>query len=202
MINNVLLMGRLTANPELRQTTSGIPTCTFTVALDRPSSNNEQRQADFVRCTAFKNTAEWMSKYTEKGSMVIVEGSLRTGSYTDKKYPDVTHYTTDVWANRVSFGETRAAHELSKQNAANNGYNGGGYNNGGGYGNQGNGGYGGQGNNGYGNGGGYNNGGGYGNQGNGNYGNQNDRPAPRNSDTSIGDLSDFQPVISEGELPF
>jgi single-strand DNA-binding protein len=196
-------MGRLTANPELRQAPSGTTTCGFTLAIDRLSSS-EQRQVDFIRCTAFNKNAEWMSKYTEKGSMVIVEGTIKTGSYTDKKYPDVTHYTSDIWVNRVTFGETRAAHELSKQNAANRGD---GY--GGGYGGN-NGGYGG--NNGYngGNSGGYGNGGGYNSGGNGGYQNNGyqSRPAEKAPaanafpDTSIGDLSDFQPVISEGELPF
>jgi single-strand DNA-binding protein len=126
MLNNVILMGRLTQNPEIRQTNSGATSCSFSIAIDRPANQNGERQADFIRCTAWNKTAEWMSKYTEKGTMLIVEGSLRTGSYTDKKYPDVTHYTMDVWANRVSYGETKAAHELSKQNAGNrneNNYN-------------------------------------------------------------------------------
>jgi single-strand DNA-binding protein len=174
MLNTVILMGRLTANPELRQTNSGATSCRFTVAIDRMGQNNE-RTADFVSCTAWNKTAEWMSKFTEKGSMVIVEGALRTGSYPDKKYPDITHYTTDVWANRVSFGETKAAHDLAKQNRG-AGYGGNeGYGQGGneGYGQGGNGGYGQGGNGGYGQGGGQGNGG-YGQGGNsGNYGGNN-----------------------------
>jgi single-strand DNA-binding protein len=120
MINNVILMGRLTANPETRQTNSGATSCRFTVAVDRgTTSPSGERQTDFISCTAWNKTAEFMTKFMEKGSMVIVEGQIRTSTYTDKKYPDVTHYSTDVWASRVSFGESKAAHDLAKQNSAN-----------------------------------------------------------------------------------
>jgi single-strand DNA-binding protein len=130
MINNVILMGRLTANPETRQTNSGATSCRFTVAVDRgTTSPTGERQTDFISCTAWNKTAEFMTKFMEKGSMIIVEGQLRTSTYPDKKYPDVTHYATDVWASRVSFGESKAAHDLAKQNSANrtSGNYGGGY---------------------------------------------------------------------------
>jgi single-strand DNA-binding protein len=114
MINNVVLMGRLTASPELRTTGNGKQVCSFTLAIDAPTTENK---TDFISCTAFGKNADWMSKYNEKGSMVIVEGVLKSGSYTDRKHEDVTHYTTEVWANRVSFGETKAEKEARWANA-------------------------------------------------------------------------------------
>jgi single-strand DNA-binding protein len=111
MLNKVILMGRLTADPELRQTASGISSCRFTVAVDRGYKSREtgERQTDFISVTAWRQTAEFVSRYFSKGKMIIVEGNLRTGSYTDRNHPDVTHYTTDVYADNVSFGETKAA---------------------------------------------------------------------------------------------
>ena len=104
-MNKVILAGRLTSDPELRQTQSGIASCKFTIAVDRKfaDKNTGERQADFITCQAWKNTAEFVSRYFTKGKMIIVEGSLRTGSYTDKKHPDVTHYTTDVMVDSVEF---------------------------------------------------------------------------------------------------
>jgi single-strand DNA-binding protein len=114
MINTVILMGRLTADPDLRVSNSGTKISSFTLAIDAPTAD---KKTDFVTCTAFNQTADWMSRYIEKGSMVIVEGSLKSGSYTDRKHDDVTHYTMDVWCNRVSFGETKAAEDARKKNA-------------------------------------------------------------------------------------
>lgn len=104
-MNKVILMGRLTADPELRQTQSGIASCRFTIAVDRKyaDKNTGERQADFINCTAWKQTAEFVSRYFSKGKMIAVEGSLRTGSYKDKKYSDVTHYTTDIFVDNVEF---------------------------------------------------------------------------------------------------
>lgn len=102
-------MGRLTADPELRQTSSGVSTCRFTVAVDREFvAQGQERQADFITVTAWRQSAEFVSRYFSKGRMICVEGSLRTGSYTDKRYPDVTHYTTEVYADRVYFTGEKA----------------------------------------------------------------------------------------------
>lgn len=113
-INKVILMGRLTRDPEIRQTQTGIMTCRFTVAVDRPLSsqaaqNGKERQTDFISVTAFNKTAEFVSRYFNKGKLILVEGSIRTGSYADKNHPDVTHFTTDIWADNVSFGETKGS---------------------------------------------------------------------------------------------
>lgn len=108
-MNKVILKGRLTADPELRQTQSGISSCRFTLAVDRKfaDKNTGERQADFVSCTAWRSTAEFVSRYFTKGSMILVEGALRTGSYTDKNHSDVTHYTTDVFVDNVEFCESK-----------------------------------------------------------------------------------------------
>lgn len=104
-MNKVIITGRLTADPELRQTQSGIASCRFTVAVDRKFADKEtgERQADFITCVAWRQTAEFLSKYFNKGKMICVEGNLRTGSYQDKNHEDVTHYTTDVYVDNVEF---------------------------------------------------------------------------------------------------
>lgn len=98
-------MGRLTANPELRQTQSGISACRFTVAVNRKFKNEHTGEygADFITCQAWRQTAEFVSKYFSKGKMIALEGSLRTGKYQDKNHSDVTHYTTDVYVDNVEF---------------------------------------------------------------------------------------------------
>lgn len=108
MLNKVILMGRLTADPELRQTPSGISSCKFTVAVDRgfKSKDTAERQADFIRVTAWRASAEFVSKYFSKGKMIIVEGSLRNNDYTDKD--GVKHYSMDVQADKVSFGGSKS----------------------------------------------------------------------------------------------
>lgn len=104
-MNSVILMGRLTSDPELKQTQSGISVCRFTIAVNRNFKNQQtgEYEADFISCIAWRQTAEFVSKYFGKGSMICVSGSLRTGSYTDKNHSDVTHYTTDVHVNGVEF---------------------------------------------------------------------------------------------------
>lgn len=127
-MNKVILMGRLTADPELRQTQSGISSCRFTVAVNRrvPDKNTGERQADFISCTAWRQTAEFVSRYFKKGSMICVEGTLRTGSYADRNHPDVTHYTTDVMVDNVEFTGSKSESQGSgsySAPAANNNYN-------------------------------------------------------------------------------
>lgn len=120
-MNKVILLGRLTADPELRQTQSGISCCRFTVAVNRKFKNKDmdQYEADFISCVAWRQTAEFVSKYFSKGKMIVVEGSLRTGSYTDKNHSDVTHYTTDVFVDSVEFcgdkGTSNAATTAAQQ---------------------------------------------------------------------------------------
>ncbi|MBQ8826324.1 MAG: single-stranded DNA-binding protein [Oscillospiraceae bacterium] len=110
MLNKVIIMGRLTADPELRQTPTGVSTCQITVAVNRNYvAQGQERQTDFITVVAWRSTAEFISRYFSKGKMIIVEGSLRTRTYDDKRYPDVRHYVTEVYADNVSFGETKTA---------------------------------------------------------------------------------------------
>ena len=109
MINNVVLMGRLTAVPELKTTQSGISTVRFSVAVERRyNKQGEERQTDFIDCVAWRQTAEFVSKYFNKGSMIAVEGSIQTRNYEDKN--GNKRKAVEVQVDNVSFcgskGET------------------------------------------------------------------------------------------------
>lgn len=85
MINSVVLMGRLTADPELKNTNSGIEVCSFSVAVERSyKSDNGEKQTDFINVTAWRQSAAFISKYFRKGQMIAIEGSIQTRSYEDK----------------------------------------------------------------------------------------------------------------------
>ena len=100
-MNNVSLIGRLTQDPELRTTSSGLSTCSFTIAVDgRPSANGEPH-TDFIRCVAWRNQAENLCKYQKKGSQIGVTGRIQTGSYDAQD--GTKRYTTDVVADRIIF---------------------------------------------------------------------------------------------------
>lgn len=102
MLNRVILMGRLTADPELRQTQSGISFVKFNIAVDRKFKNdNGEHQTDFISVTAWRKTAEFVSRYFSKGQMIVIEGSLRNNNYEDQN--GVKHYSMDVLADSVSF---------------------------------------------------------------------------------------------------
>jgi single-strand DNA-binding protein len=104
-MNKVILVGRLTADPELRQTQSGVASCKFNIAVNRKFADKDtgERQADFISCQAWRQTAEFICRYFSKGKMIAIEGNLRTGKYQDKNHSDVTHYTTDVFVDSVEF---------------------------------------------------------------------------------------------------
>lgn len=102
MLNVVALMGRLVADPELKITQSGNSVCTFRVAVDRGYvPQGEERQADFITVTAWRKTAEFVSKYFQKGSMISVQGRLETRQYQDKNGSNRT--ATEVLAAEVGF---------------------------------------------------------------------------------------------------
>nr|DAP71927.1 MAG TPA: Single strand binding protein [Caudoviricetes sp.] len=104
-MNRVCLMGRLTSDPELRQSVNGISSCSFSVAVDRGfKDQNGERQTDFIGCTAWRQTAEFIGRYFSKGKMIGIEGALRTRNYDDKRYPDVKHYVTEVLVDHAYFG--------------------------------------------------------------------------------------------------
>ncbi len=131
-MNKVVIMGRLTADPELRTSQSGVSNLRFTVAVNRNFKNQQgEYDADFISCVAFKQRAEFISRYFSKGSMICVEGSLRTGSYTDKSHSDVTHYTTDLYVDNAEFCGSKG--DNGGNNNGGNGYQGGGNSGGGTY---------------------------------------------------------------------
>lgn len=102
-MNNVVLVGRLTRDPELRTTGNGTSVTTFTLAVDR--QYGKDKQADFISCVAWKKNAEFVQQYGSKGRMVGLTGSIHTRHYTGKDGREV--YVTEVWANSVSFLDSR-----------------------------------------------------------------------------------------------
>lgn len=107
MINTVALMGRLTYEPELRSTQSGISVLSFQIAVDRNyQAQGQERQADFIDCVAWRQTADFISRYFHKGSMIAVEGSIQTRNYTDKNGNN--RKAVEVIANNVSFCGSKA----------------------------------------------------------------------------------------------
>ena len=104
-INTVVLVGRLVKDPELRKTSSGTSYCRFTVACDRMKrKDQEDPGADFISCVAWRQAADFLTGYAEKGNQVGINGSIQTGSYTDKDGRKI--YTTDVLCDRVQLLET------------------------------------------------------------------------------------------------
>lgn len=187
MYNRVILMGRLTRDPELRTTPSGVTMCRFSIAVDRNFvKQGEERQADFFDITCWRQQAEFVCKYFTKGRMIHVEGTLQNNNYTDNN--GVKHYSMAIQAERIDFcGDKRA--DNGSGNYGGGQYGGGSYN---------------------GNGGG-NYGGGYGG---GQQYQQNPAPqrpaapAPQAAvnqapqPIELGDLGDFEEILSDGEVPF
>lgn len=101
MLNSIIIMGRLTADPELRTTTSNVSVTSFTVAVDRNYKNGDERQTDFINCVAWRGAADFVSRYFSKGRMIAVQGSLQTRNYEDKKGNKRT--AVEILADSVSF---------------------------------------------------------------------------------------------------
>ena len=115
MINNVVLMGRLVATPELRNTQTGLAVTSFTIAIDRPyARQGEQRQADFIDCVAWRNNADFITRYFQKGSMIAITGTIQTRTYDDKN--GNKRKAVEVIVDRASFCG-------SKAETGNNSYN-------------------------------------------------------------------------------
>ena len=105
MFNLVVLSGRLTADVELKTTPNGVSVCSFSIAVERRYKQGEERQADFINITAWRQTAEFVSKYFSKGSMIGIEGSIQTRRYQDKDGNNRTAF--EVVANNVQFMESK-----------------------------------------------------------------------------------------------
>lgn len=84
MFNKVILAGRLTRDPELRQTPNGVAVASFSLAVDKPFNKDKERAADFFDCVAWRGTADFVSRYFEKGKPILVEGRLQNNDYTNK----------------------------------------------------------------------------------------------------------------------
>ena len=102
-MNKVIQLGRLTADPETRYTTSNKAVCSFKIAVDRPTRQGEEKQADFFRVTAWGKTGEMVQQFFGKGQKILVEGRLQNNNYTDKN--EVKHFSNDVIAEKVHFVE-------------------------------------------------------------------------------------------------
>ncbi len=102
MLNRSIIMGRITAPLEIRQTPSGVPVLQFTVAVDRNfAKQGEERQADFISCVAWRQTAEFIGRYFDKGRLIALEGHLQSRTYDDKN--GTRHYITELIVDQASF---------------------------------------------------------------------------------------------------
>jgi single-strand DNA-binding protein len=100
-MNKVILMGRLTKEPEMRQTPQGVSVCRFSIAVNRRFAKEGQMNADFINCTAWRNTADFISKYFHKGNMIAVVGSLQTSTWEGQD--GKKQYSTDVLVDEAYF---------------------------------------------------------------------------------------------------
>ena len=158
MLNRVILMGRITQDLELKSTPSGVSVLSFSVAVERSyARQGEDRQADFINCVAWRQQAEFISKYFGKGRMIALEGNLRTRTYDDKN--GTKHYVTEVYVDSVSFTGEPKQGGLSNTNYSSSNNN----------------------NNSY---------------------SQNNSQNNQNATVSIGDLSDFEEILSDDGVPF
>ena len=107
MLNHIVLMGRLVRDPELRQTQSGVSVVSFRIAVDRDfqSRDGGDKQTDFIDIVAWRNTAEFVSKYFTKGRMAVVSGRLQVREWTDRE--GAKRYSTEVVADNVYFGDSK-----------------------------------------------------------------------------------------------
>lgn len=121
MLNNVVLMGRLTKAPELKQTPQGVSVATFSLAVDRNYSKGEEKQTDFINIIAWRNTADFVSKYFTKGQLVAVRGRLQTRTWQDQN--GQKRYATDVVADEVFFAESKGKTEQADKNPIIEGFN-------------------------------------------------------------------------------
>lgn len=114
MINRVILVGRLTKDPEHRQTQSGVSTATFTLAVNRTFKNkNGEREADFINVVVFRQQAENVSKYLSKGSLAGVDGRIQSRSYENKEGQRV--FVTEVVADSVQFMDSKGSNQQNGQ---------------------------------------------------------------------------------------
>ena len=127
MLNHITIMGRLTRDPELRRTGSGIAVASFTVAVDRDFGGRDggEKETDFIDCVAWRQTGEFVSKYFTKGRMAVVSGRLQIRNWTDKE--GNKRRTAEVVADNVYFGDSKRDGESSGSSYGGNAYGGSSY---------------------------------------------------------------------------
>ena len=117
MLNKIVLMGRLTRDPELRRTNGGTAVTSFTIAVDRDfKGQNGEKETDFIDCVAWRQTGEFVSKYFQKGSLIVVSGRLQIRNWTDKD--GNKRKTAEIVADNVYFGGSKKDNQ-SEQNGQN-----------------------------------------------------------------------------------
>ena len=120
MLNRIILMGRLTRDPELRRTGSGLAVASFSLAVDRDfKSQSGEKETDFIDIVAWRNTAEFVSKYFTKGRMAVVEGRLQIRDWTDKE--GNKRRSSEVVADSIYFGDSKKDTGMPAQSYSNNG---------------------------------------------------------------------------------
>lgn len=106
-LNISMLIGRMVADPELKQTQSGVPVTSFSIAVNRRYTKGEKQQADFINVVAWRNTAEFICKYFQKGSAIFIKGAIQTRSWTDTN--GTKRYATEVVADEAQFVDSKKA---------------------------------------------------------------------------------------------
>ena len=116
MLNHITIMGRLTKDPELRRTGSGVAVASFTVAVDRDfAKDGAEKETDFIDCVAWRQTGEFVSKYFSKGRMIVVSGRLQIRSWTDND--GGKRRTAEIVADNVYFGDSKKEAFTGYENA-------------------------------------------------------------------------------------
>lgn len=118
MLNHITIQGRLTRDPELRRTNSGVAVTSFTIACDRDFGSNGEKETDFVDVVCWRNTAEFVEKYFTKGRMAVVSGRLQIRSWTDKD--NNKRKTAEIVADNVYFADSK--NDNGNQNTAHTGF--------------------------------------------------------------------------------
>lgn len=113
MFNRIILMGRLTKDPELKTTQSGVTMCRFSIAVDRAYSKGQEKQTDFFDITAWRQTAEFVSKYFSKGKCILIEGKIQNNNYTDQN--GVKQYRNAIIADNVAFCGDKSGNQQNGQ---------------------------------------------------------------------------------------
>ncbi len=129
MLNHIVIMGRLTRDPELRYTQSQTPVASFTVAVDRDFGGRDggEKQTDFIDCSAWRQTGEFVSKYFRKGSMIVVSGRLQSRKWQDRDGNNRTSW--EISADNVYFGESRRREDDGRDSYGANNFSGNSYDN-------------------------------------------------------------------------